>query len=1012
MSNLTLNKTLPLEELQNNTINLDYGVNDNVSNPLLNNYVENIIDYIVNTDNNNDINIKKVVENQNNSMSNSVEKVIINPDTLSSTKDHNLLENIILPEDLVTQINSELNQSLMDNLENSIVNNIEESIKNNDDVHTSNSIYPKYSLFSFNDVKELEIMSHQDKNAYQTTFHKKNNSTSNSLLKKVMNGLFFDRNEKSKYSSTPNLLPSKSEGQTTNGLSTLYTFSSPSLNNGLKSPISPSISSPTIDNAVIISSPSNNNNNKNKKFNPAVSSILSSSSSFPFLSFKSKSNPNNFANNVDNKDETGSIKSVSSIQNLKEIKSIMDNQILTSKKKEKGKSIKSTQINDINSSPNYLKGKRSSKIDFHSFLNVFNNLSDAYAKSNSSKNSLDDINSSNSDENLSQQMPSYHSSLSSLNHKYSQNYQNNDPSYMTSLPILSNGDSYVVLPPLINSTSLYNNNKSKNENENNKNYLNGQQNSTSSVFTKNVPSIDSVKMEQNSKLEPKSIKQYISYTKNTSYLSQSLPNKTSFLPKGIQYTSDKSQTKALFIKSRGKRDENRNSLDSSSSSLTSFIMNPSVETIKEEIDENNENTLPTLSSSLPSMSVSKKLFKNPNEDTIINHQTTKFIHDNNRNNDTVSKISLKHSQSLYYKGKQNSSSSKYYGVSIPHKAYTSFLSSTPFTNDNDDDDFNNDIYNEDIESENEFIDHSFIKSTPCLFPSYITAEAEKKINSSKTSMFDSAFIEKVREKTIRHQKSMFLPSSNKKVESYSGEPSSFKSIVPEPEKLRLLNPIYARAQYLEKLQEHDNKPIPLSEIDQEAVSPDQILDTITAEKLRFHLPRRYRNYSSWELIYSLNDHGSSFLTLYDCIIGKGPLLMVIKDTLNHIFGAYIPNSVKISSRFYGSGECFLWCKEDEKNHHSFKVYEWAGLNEFNVLTSHDMIAFGGGKQGRFGLSIDPDLEGGTTAFCDTFKNEPLTISCHENEAKPQTFSTYYYETPNIPFECVNIEFWKIVDQLD
>ncbi|OUM60048.1 hypothetical protein PIROE2DRAFT_27175, partial [Piromyces sp. E2] len=137
------------------------------------------------------------------------------------------------------------------------------------------------------------------------------------------------------------------------------------------------------------------------------------------------------------------------------------------------------------------------------------------------------------------------------------------------------------------------------------------------------------------------------------------------------------------------------------------------------------------------------------------------------------------------------------------------------------------------------------------------------------------------------------------------------------------------------------------------------------------LPRRYRDYSSWELIYSLSDHGSSFLTLYDRIVGKGPLIMVIKDTQDQIFGAYIPNSVKISTRFYGSGECFLWSKGDEKSHRPFKVYEWAGLNEFNVLTSREIIAFGGGKQGRFGLSIDPDLEGGTTAYSDTFKNEPL-----------------------------------------
>ncbi|ORY20893.1 TLD-domain-containing protein, partial [Neocallimastix californiae] len=157
-------------------------------------------------------------------------------------------------------------------------------------------------------------------------------------------------------------------------------------------------------------------------------------------------------------------------------------------------------------------------------------------------------------------------------------------------------------------------------------------------------------------------------------------------------------------------------------------------------------------------------------------------------------------------------------------------------------------------------------------------------------------------------------------------------------------------------------------------SPNQILDTITAEKLRFHLPRRYRDYSSWELIFSLSEHGSSFLTLYDKIVGKGPLLMVIKDSNDQIFGAFIPESIKISSRYYGSGECFLWKKGNSQDQRSFKVFEWSGLNEHNVLTNSNTIAFGGGRQGRFGLSLDHNLEGGTTARCDTFKNEPLTLS--------------------------------------
>jgi len=987
MSNLTIENTLPVEGLQNEIMDFPFDIDaHNESNSHIN-YMDQILDE----------NVKKVVQNQTNSMSNSVEKIIIDPDTLSSTKERSLLDKIVLPEDLVTQINNELHQSLMmDNLENSIVNNIEESSENGRDVHSIlDSLYPKRNIFSSNDVEDLKTIQHQNDDANQTSFRKRSNANSNSLFKKVMSGLFLDRSEKSKSFSSPDLLPTKIKEQPTNGLSTLYTLSSLTHNNtnmmnGLKSPLTPSISSPTINNAVIITSSANN-----KQGNQALPKV-SSSTSFPFLSlpFKSKSSFHDVSDMHD-KHETESVNSVSSIQNLKEIKSMIDHQLPASKKEEKvSREVKSNQSDEETHQSKPVRGKRNSspRIDIHSFLNIFNNLSNAYAQSNGSQNSLDEVNLSNSNEELPElgtsAVSSRNPSVSSLKRNSS---SSNIPSYMASLPLLSNGNSYVVLPPLHNSSSsFYNDENNSKDKKDNVHFKNEQKNSSSSPLKDEI-NVDESKTEQEPELEPKSIKHSISYTKNPSYLSQSIPRKTSYLSRGIQYT-ESPQNSSLSIKSHSKKEDNSYSGSYGSSSVST------IDPIEEEMEENEEEiSSPVLTALPPSGSISRKSTIKNNKD---NNSSVIVVNNNNKKNNVSG---IHHSHSVQYK-ERYALKSRHYSISTPRAAFSNFLSNFSFTSYN-----SNSSDDSEDESENELIDHSFIKSSASLLPSFITAEAEKKKDTSKTSVFDPDFIEKVREKTIKHRKSMFLTSNNGH-DKYGVEPSSFNSIIPEPEKLHLLNPVYVRAKYLEKLQEHDSQPMSLSEMDQEVVSPDQILDTITAEKLRFHIPRRYRDYSSWELIYSLSDHGSSFLTLYDRIADKGPLLLVIKDTQDQIFGAYIPNSVKVSTRFYGSGECFLWSKGDEKNHRPFKVYEWAGLNEFNVLTSREIIAFGGGKQGRFGLSIDPDLEGGTTAFCDTFKNEPLTISCHEDEVQAQTLPTYYYETPNIPFECVNIEFWKIVDQ--
>ena len=92
----------------------------------------------------------------------------------------------------------------------------------------------------------------------------------------------------------------------------------------------------------------------------------------------------------------------------------------------------------------------------------------------------------------------------------------------------------------------------------------------------------------------------------------------------------------------------------------------------------------------------------------------------------------------------------------------------------------------------------------------------------------------------------------------------------------------------------------------------RLLDDDLCEEIRHLLPARLQLYDSWQLMYSLEQHGASLGTLYNRLrlpTDKRPgYIMVIKDRVGSIFGAYVNEAYKPTDtrRFYGNGECFLW----------------------------------------------------------------------------------------------------------
>ncbi|XP_054474510.1 nuclear receptor coactivator 7 isoform X2 [Anoplopoma fimbria] len=138
------------------------------------------------------------------------------------------------------------------------------------------------------------------------------------------------------------------------------------------------------------------------------------------------------------------------------------------------------------------------------------------------------------------------------------------------------------------------------------------------------------------------------------------------------------------------------------------------------------------------------------------------------------------------------------------------------------------------------------------------------------------------------------------------------------------------------------------------------------EKLACRLPARVQMYP-WRLAYSTVKHGTSLKTLYRSLADvDSPVLLVIKDMDNQIFGAFATHPFRVSEHCYGTGETFLFsfCPE-------IKVYRWTGENSYFVKGNTDSLQMGGGG-GQLGLWLDAELFRGTTNKCATFNNQPLS----------------------------------------
>ena len=109
------------------------------------------------------------------------------------------------------------------------------------------------------------------------------------------------------------------------------------------------------------------------------------------------------------------------------------------------------------------------------------------------------------------------------------------------------------------------------------------------------------------------------------------------------------------------------------------------------------------------------------------------------------------------------------------------------------------------------------------------------------------------------------------------------------------------------------QPPPLTPLDLKGYkagtrSRAKLMSKALAEEIRLLVPPRLQLCDHWDLLYSVEQNGSTLSTLYSLCEkyrGKrGGFVVTVKDSGGNIFGGYLSEPPKVQPHYFGSGECF------------------------------------------------------------------------------------------------------------
>ena len=148
--------------------------------------------------------------------------------------------------------------------------------------------------------------------------------------------------------------------------------------------------------------------------------------------------------------------------------------------------------------------------------------------------------------------------------------------------------------------------------------------------------------------------------------------------------------------------------------------------------------------------------------------------------------------------------------------------------------------------------------------------------------------------------------------------------------------------------------------------PTEIFTNIQLKELHSKLPY-YHQYTNLKRIFSISVDGCALRSFYNKCEGINNSILLIKDDEKNIFGAYSSEVFTPTSKFSGTGECFLFTFYKGNKIHVFGA---TGINDNYMYCDHEQICFGCSND-YFSLSLRNHLLDGYSKSTETYHNEPL-----------------------------------------
>ncbi|XP_078527208.1 MTOR-associated protein MEAK7 isoform X2 [Lissotriton helveticus] len=154
---------------------------------------------------------------------------------------------------------------------------------------------------------------------------------------------------------------------------------------------------------------------------------------------------------------------------------------------------------------------------------------------------------------------------------------------------------------------------------------------------------------------------------------------------------------------------------------------------------------------------------------------------------------------------------------------------------------------------------------------------------------------------------------------------------------------------------------------------DSVLGLLVVMFINSHLPQEAQR--RWQPYFSTRAHGESFSQLCAQIIGRGPTILIVKDTGGNIFGGFASQAWEMKPQFQGDSTCFLFSIVPR-----MEVYMYSGYNDHYMYlnSGQQTLPNGlgmGGQHNYFGLWIDSDFGQGHSKAkprCTTYNSRQLS----------------------------------------